>query len=417
MRSKSLKAPRPGKIVQDAFPLPGSDSASLLAEASRRASEQSAGAFLRVLRAAPQGDVSAVPQVSITFSQPMVPLAEVELSDSTAAADRFGIEISPALSSSTGRWRWAGTQTLLLEPGYRLPAATKYTVTVPKGLVSATGAKLDESFSFSFQTTAPRVLRSHPSGDRNRARPVIFAQFDQDVPSGQALVGHLKLLDLRKREVPIEILSEQSAIFQGLDENDPRHKNEFETLKGLHDKAVPNRHVFFRPLEDLQLEAQFRVEVSSGFPSAEGPLKTEKPYHWNFSTYPPLRLQHHFPERASPPCSSWTLNFSTDLDLEAFDPACVSVTPEPPGWSVDAVGSSISLRGRTKGKQKYRVQINKGALLDIFGQRLDSAVDLSFAVTPAMQSLCSLHKNVEVFDPLPLLALGSEKLVPPAHTG
>ena len=62
LRERSLPPPRAGATVLNAFP----------ADESRRAPDADAGGELRVLRFTPQGEVPLAPQLSVTFSQPMV---------------------------------------------------------------------------------------------------------------------------------------------------------------------------------------------------------------------------------------------------------------------------------------------------------------------------------------------------------
>src|SRR5438128_932114 len=63
---------------------------------------------LRVLRYQPIGDVDIAPDLSVTFSQPMVPLATLA---QLGAAD-VPVKVTPALD---GKWRWIGTRTVRFE--------------------------------------------------------------------------------------------------------------------------------------------------------------------------------------------------------------------------------------------------------------------------------------------------------------
>ena len=78
---------------------------------------------LEVLRVQPVGEVGIAPFVSITFNQPMVPLATI---DQLEEID-IPVEMSPSLP---GRWQWIGTRTLRFEHDPeildRLPMATTY---------------------------------------------------------------------------------------------------------------------------------------------------------------------------------------------------------------------------------------------------------------------------------------------------
>ncbi|HEX2210544.1 MAG TPA: Ig-like domain-containing protein, partial [Longimicrobium sp.] len=68
-------------------------------------------------------------EVTVTFSQPMVPLSWVGDLD----ARTVPVRISPR---PEGRWRWIDVRTLVFTPRGRMPGATEYTVSVPAGTAS-----------------------------------------------------------------------------------------------------------------------------------------------------------------------------------------------------------------------------------------------------------------------------------------
>src|SRR2546423_1055237 len=68
LRERSLPAPRAGATVLQTFPAPE----------SRRAPDAGAGGELKVLRYSPHGEGPLAPQVSLTFSQPMVAVSSQE---------------------------------------------------------------------------------------------------------------------------------------------------------------------------------------------------------------------------------------------------------------------------------------------------------------------------------------------------
>ena len=125
MRDRSLPPPRTGKTINVSFP--SSEPAPT--------PEQVAAGPLEVLRFAPEGDVPLAPQLSITFSQPMVAVtsnADVESQD-------IPVKLTP---QPAGKWRWIGTKTLLFVPDGRFPMATNYTASVVAGTKSANGGTL-----------------------------------------------------------------------------------------------------------------------------------------------------------------------------------------------------------------------------------------------------------------------------------
>src|SRR5438552_58999 len=132
---------------------------------------------LRVLRYQPIGDVDIAPDLSVTFSQPMVPLGTLAQLDQAAVP----VKVTPALN---GRWRWIGTRTLRFEftgAVDRLPMATSYSVEVPAGIASQTGNELAAAVHWTFRTPPPKVLTFAPEKTTVDTRPVFIASFDQRV--------------------------------------------------------------------------------------------------------------------------------------------------------------------------------------------------------------------------------------------
>ena len=103
----------------------------------------------------PEGDVPLAPQLSVTFSQPMVAVT----SHDDLAASAVPVRLDP---QPPGQWRWVGTKTLLFEPTARFPMATEYRVEVPAGTRSATGGTLATAVRWTFATPPPVLDGRHP---------------------------------------------------------------------------------------------------------------------------------------------------------------------------------------------------------------------------------------------------------------
>ncbi|MBT8194258.1 MAG: Ig-like domain-containing protein, partial [Acidimicrobiia bacterium] len=165
--AESLRPPLVGETVEVPFPA-GTDTPP---------PEVPTGP-LEVLRFQPEGAVDMAPFVSITFNQPMVPLATLEQLDTLDVP----VTITPELP---GRWQWIGTRTLRFEhePDRfdRLPMATNYTVVVPAGTTSETGGELAATVRWEFSTPPARVQSFTPEGDSLPLEPVFLASFDQRI--------------------------------------------------------------------------------------------------------------------------------------------------------------------------------------------------------------------------------------------
>src|SRR5437588_7787265 len=105
MRERSQPPPRTGETIKSAFPGP-----PINQPPPKTTTESGA---LRVLRWMPEGKVPLAPELSVTFSQPMV-----AVTSQADAAKTAPVQLSP---TPRGRWRWIGTRTILFDPEVRFP--------------------------------------------------------------------------------------------------------------------------------------------------------------------------------------------------------------------------------------------------------------------------------------------------------
>jgi hypothetical protein len=172
LRPGTQPAPRTGQTITAAFPPPPS---SLLPPASAEAAKE-----LRVLRWMPEGPVPLAPELSVTFSQPMI-----AVTSQTDAAASVPVKLTP---QPPGRWRWIGTRTILFDPDVRFPQATTYQVEIPAGTKSAAGKTLAAATKFSFETPPPTVVASFPPERQPQfLDPPIFVRFDQKIDAPAVL--------------------------------------------------------------------------------------------------------------------------------------------------------------------------------------------------------------------------------------
>jgi hypothetical protein len=121
---------QPGGIAVE--PLPAPPAFSIAPEAVPGGQGE-----LAVVAARPQGPMEGEVRPTITFSRPMVALGTVEAQDGAAPA----ITLAPEVP---GAWRWLGSSTVEFVAKGPVPYATRFTVTVPKGIRSVDGVALAE---------------------------------------------------------------------------------------------------------------------------------------------------------------------------------------------------------------------------------------------------------------------------------
>ena len=370
---ESLPPPRPGEEIDLPFPPPQ--------DASQPGFDSDAP--LAVLRYSPQGDVPLAPQMSVTFSQPMVALTSHR---------ELGQEDPPAVITPAvpGNWRWVGARTLFFEAapdgGDRMPMATEYTVEIPAGTKSAAGAALDETVTWSFRTPPPTLQTGHPAGGPLPLDPVIFAQFDQRIDPAKLV--ELAQVTARGQSFAVRLANEAEIA------SDTR-------IRRLIAAAPQDRWLALVAAKPLPADTTVTVTFPAGTPSEEGPLVTAHPQSFSFQTLPPFALRRTGCgyDRDCPPGATWFLQFNNPIDAEAFDPALFTIDPEPQAVSYDLYGNRIEIRAVGPGRTRYSVTVST-ELSDSFGQSLPEELSVQFSVGPAQAFLTAgSDRPVTTLDP------------------
>ena len=337
---------------------------------------------LAVLRVQPEGDVGIAPFVSITFSQPMVPLATIGQFDDLD----IPVTITPSLP---GRWQWIGTRTLRFEhdPGIfdRLPMATSYAVEVPAGTTSQSGGELAEAVRFEFETPAPSMVWLTPQHDSLDLQSVFLVAFDQRVEAAAALEAITFSADGEQHRIRLASAAEI--------EGD-------EYISSILGYALDDTWVAFRPAAPLEPDSSIRIEVGPHVPSAEGPNTSGNSSVVEGRTYAPLRLEDtgcsYSGCRPGRVLSAW---FNNTLDAETLNAADVSITPELPGATISVRGRTVAIAASTVGGTVYEVVIPE-ALGDVFGQTLGEPETVEFSIDEALPLLRSAGGLLATVDPL-----------------
>ena len=370
LREGSLPPPRAGATVLAAFP----------AAESRPAPDGRQEGPPRVLRYSPEGEVPLAPQLSVTFSQPMVAVTSQD-----EAAKSVPVKLTPQVP---GRWRWLGTRTLIFDPeGERLPMATEFRAAVEHGPANIL-LKRPALASWTFATPPPKVTAKFPEGVPARRDALMFVEFDQKVDPAAVL----RTVRVRAGETFARVrLATEAEV--GADEQVSR----------LAKDAVAGRWLAFRAEGGpaaLPADSPVVVTVGPGTPSAEGPRTTREAQAFAFRTYGPLRLTQHecgWEQRCSP-FDPWRITFNNPLDQVAFDRSRVRIEPEVAGASVAVYGNELHIDGVKRGRTTYRVTVDAG-LRDAFGQTLGRPQTVAFNVGSAEPNLVGTGDGFVVLDP------------------
>lgn len=377
VREKSLPPPRTGRTIEQAFPPP----------VSLALTDEKSSGPVEVVRFSPEGDVPIAPNLSVTFSQPMV-----AVSSQDEAAQNVPVRITP---EPTGHWRWIGSRTLLFEPDVRFPMATQYSVNVPAGTKSVNGGSLAVAKTWTFSTPPPVVKQTYPAANSTQARDTLmFVEFDQRIDPG-AVLKTVSVMAGQKR------LATRLATREEIEADEP--------VRDLVKRAEKDRWLVFRAIgvngdtkRALPVDTGITISIGRGTPSVEGPLTTKDPQTISFRTFGSLHFTRKrcgwAESQVCTPYDVWNLEFTNKLKAEDFQESQVRIDPAIPGIRVSLWENTITLEGIKKPNTTYRVTIDK-FLQDQFGQTLgeDKTVDFQVAAMPPWLGL-STHSFV-VLDP------------------
>lgn len=313
---------------------------------------------LSVMRVSHSGVVDEVTQYAMTFSQPMVPISEVGAFDTIPA-----VQMKP---QPAGKYKWAGTQTVLFEPERgRFPKSTEYTITVPAGTQSTTGSKAEKPMSWTMTTPTVTVKNFYPQGGPQIQSPVMVAIFDQDIDRDAVF----KMIKVSAGNQTFDV----RKVYDETVEKDP-------TRKSLVSNLPKNQWLAFQAANPLPLGTSVKVSFPAGIPSAEGPLKTAKSQDFTVSIHGAFKLVRSPEPGVS--AERWAYRaflFSNPIDNSKgkFDEKMIKITPEVKDAEWQVGGAQVWLRGRLKPFTKYTVTFDK-EMVDTFGQTLGRNVVGSF---------------------------------------
>ena len=329
---------------------------------------------LEVVRFSPEGEVPLAPDLSVTFSQPMVAVTSQE-----EAAKYAPVELSPNVE---GRWRWLGTKTLMFDTDKRFPMATKFTARVPKGTKSATGQVLAKDAVWTFTTPPPKVETFMPNGAITKRDALMFLSFDQAI-NPESVLKTIAVTAGGKR------LSTRLATQAEIDADQSI---------GYYAKTVqPGRWLAFRAInadgstaDALPGASAIGVAVQVGTPSAEGPLTTIKAQNFGFQTFSKPKFNAGYcgwrENKSCSPFETWYLEFNNSLDAAKFSTEMIKIEPAVEGLKIFPSGNYVYVQGYKKGKTTYKVTID-GAVSDTFGQSLGQSATATIKVGSAPVNL------------------------------
>jgi len=368
LREGSLPPPRTGNTIETSFPV------------STAAPDPVTAGPLEVLRYSPEGAVPMAPELSISFSQPMISLTSPD-----EATTNVPVKLSP---QPPGKWRWLGTRTLIFDPQERFPMATTYVVTIPAGTRAANGSTLTTEKSWGFTTAAPTVKTSYPTSNSTQPRDALmFIEFDQRIDP----VAVLPAIRISSGDRSFKArLATADEVKQAI-ARDP------EGTAPL--RQANDRWLAFRAVDAFPAESRIKVSLIAGTPSAEGPNLTQKSHDFSFSTYGPFTVtKYHCEEKGRcGPSDAFVIEFSNELN-DNFDESKIKVEPALAEMQTFSYESTLEISGLKRGDTTYRVTLDK-SIADKFNQTLGRDLSFTFRVGPGVRRFVGPNDSFVVMDP------------------
>jgi hypothetical protein len=322
--------------------------------------------------AAPQGVTTSIDQsdrIIVTFSEPMTPLTALPKGQGTGP-----MTIEPAV---TGTYRWLGTTTVAFTPADTLPFATSYTVTIPAGTRSLSGAVLREPYRWTFETPRPVVVRVSPSAGQRQV------ELDHSI-----LVAFNEPVDLRTigRWLSLAERSGGTVSYPGFTMRTPSD----EELIGPRGSAVTSadtralaeqreRSLMIIPSVPFHKGSTVTLSCKAGLQGAQGTLGMAKDFSSTFTTYGELKFIGVFSDDNFDPGYGLRFEFSNAVSSAEMrshlliEPAVKFNENFNEDYTSDKQYTYLALRA----EQEYACVLTAG-MKDIFGNVLAADAHFSF---------------------------------------
>ncbi len=294
---------------------------------------------LAVTAVTPEGGsegVAADARIVVTFNRPVVPLVSTaQLADLPAP-----LIIEPAIE---GRGEWLNTSIYEFTPAGALQGGTTYTVTVPAGLTTVTGAVLEAPYVWSFRTLAPQIFSISPSPNEHGV-----------LLDRQVVVSFSQPMDHASTEEAFFLL------YGG------------ERVEGTFSWSADGTRLTFAPDVWLHINSVYVLNIAPTARSAAGDATLDEGQSLTFFTVPYPGIERTNPnngEQNVRPGRGATISFRSPMNTETFEGKVV-ISPEPESWTpVVWNNQSLSLDFAALPNTMYTITFRAGAE-DIYGNTI-----------------------------------------------
>ena len=225
-------------------------------------------------------DVQPDTIVTVIFNRPVVPLTTLQQQAGFPQPLRF----DPPLE---GKQEWLNTSVLVFRPSQPLPGGTRFTARVAGDLADTDGNPLAGEYTWTFSTSAPKVLFVTPDPQSSRPAPVdtaVTVRWNQNIDPASAQQA-FSLTDARGGRV--------AGAF-----------------------AVLGDTLVFTPAERLAFDTPYTVQIAPGVRSASGGPASTESWRSAFATAPLPRVVKTTPANGETAYAftPFIIHFNTPID-------------------------------------------------------------------------------------------------------
>ncbi len=297
------------------------------------------------------GDTHVAPDdhLIVTFNRPVVPLVDIDSQPGLLEP----LEIVPEIQ---GHGSWTNTSIYSFVPATALAAGETYTVTVPAGLASISGATLQEDYTWTFTVQPPDVTLVTPLPEQTLVDPAtaIVLNFAQAMDR--------------------DTVSERFEVVRQTDGEKVDGRKEWQ-----------GNLLRFVPESPLERGASYEVRLTAGSRVESGDTSIVDDRVWSFSVAPLPVVTYMTPSDGDTQVdlySSMQINFSAPMDPE-ITVSALEITPTVRTYSYwQKDDTELWVSWGLKPSTQYTVTLTQDAR-DRFGTQIDEPVSATFTTRPA----------------------------------
>ncbi|HML24575.1 MAG TPA: Ig-like domain-containing protein [Aggregatilinea sp.] len=313
---------------------------------------------------------------TVVFNRPVVPLVSVEDMGDLPTPLTFDPPV-------VGEGEWLNTSIYVFTPTEPLIGGMTYTATVKAGLEDVTGGVLQDDYSWSFTTAAPRVTDVTPGGDTSNVRleTAVTVTFSQQMDHATTEAAFTLA-----RPTPDYV---QPTLAPAPEPGPPSQATlppGAESVAGTFSWSQGDTKLTFQPDEMLDLGQQYMFLVDANVATSANGARLAESYMTGFTTVPLPAILYTSPSDGTPdayPYGGFSITFASPMDIDSLKDKVI-IEPEP--WrEFDTYfydyDNTYQLSFDTEPSTEYTITILPG-MMDRYGNTIDEGLVVNYRTAP-----------------------------------